>query len=129
MTSKKSLYYFLFLVVVILLTSSVARAESSGWVHPSALKKFSDQMKAKGLVPVKMACKGDSKSSSIRDSMLINMEFTRLPAKKRWRWAWGRSYGKTKHNLESKGWKLVSASGFVRPNTGLAVRCGIFHAP
>jgi hypothetical protein len=61
--------------------------------------------------------------------MLINMEFAPNPGKKAWRWVWGDRYGQTKRSLESKGWKQVSGSSFVRSKTGLSVRCGIFHAP
>lgn len=109
--------------------STNALAEATGWVTPSTIDKISKSMNRKRMMPVSIKCKGDSKSSSVRASMLINMTFSPNPNRKRWRWVWGNRFGATKHDLQKKGWKLVSTSGFVRPATGLAVRCGVFHAP
>jgi hypothetical protein len=104
-----------------------ARAESTGWITPNELEKVSKEMRSKGMMPVKVACRGDSSSSNVRDSMQINMEWQPNREKRHWHWIWGDQFGRLKHDLEKKGWKLASSSGFTRPKTGLAVRCGIFH--
>lgn len=109
------------------LASTPAFAESTGWVTPTQIEKISQSMNKKDMMPVSIKCKGDSRSSSIRDSMLITMSFSPNPTRKRWRWIWGRDYGETKHKLEKSGWKQVSSSGFKRPATGLNIRCGVFH--
>lgn len=116
-------------ILSIAMLSTNALAESTGWVTPTTIDKVSRSMNQKQLMPVSIKCKGDSKSSSVRASMLINMTFSPNPKRKRWQWVWGSRFGATKHDLEKKGWKLVSTSSFVRPATGLAVRCGVFHAP
>lgn len=106
-----------------------AEAASSGWMHPTELHRFSQQMNSRNMMPVKVACRGDSRTSHVRDSMQINMTFAPNPRGRQWRWVWGSQYGSTKSQLERQGWKLVSSSSFTRPQSGLRVRCGIFHAP
>lgn len=106
-----------------------ALADSSGWVTPDNLKKYSDLMKAEQKMPTSIACKGDSSNTVVRDSMQVNITFGPNPDHKKWLWVWGINFGKKKHDLLPQGWKLVSQSGFVRPTTGLIVRCGVFIGP
>lgn len=108
-------------------TPSISHATSSGWLHPTEMERFSKQMSGKMMMPVKIACRGDSSKSSVRDSMELNLTFAPNPANLRWRWVWGSTYSSTKFQLEKAGWKAVSTSGFTRPTTGLRVPCGIFH--
>jgi hypothetical protein len=106
-----------------------AQAQSSGWVTPPKAMEFSRQMKREKMEPTRIACKGDSSHAIIRDSMSIDLDFSPNTNHKKWVWKWGANFGKVKHDLEAKGWKLTSYSGFTRPKTGLVVRCGIFESP
>lgn len=106
-----------------------SQTQSTGWVTPTELKTFSNRMKAEHMMPIKVACKGDSRSTIIRDSMMINMTFEPNTEHRHWYWKWGSNFGRSKHNLLKKGWTLVSQSGFTRPKTGLYVPCGVFLAP
>ena len=106
-----------------------SEAASSGWLHPSDMHRFSHQMSARNMMPVRIACRGDSRTSHVRDSMQMNITFAPNTRGRQWRWVWGSNYASTKRQLERAGWKLVSSSGFTRPHTGLRVPCGIFHGP
>ncbi|HWU65059.1 MAG TPA: hypothetical protein VN112_23815 [Ensifer sp.] len=103
--------------------------QSTGWADAHEILRLSRQMKAKGLMPVKIECKEDSSSSFIRDSILVNITFAPDTNHLPWKWVWGTNMGHFEHYLAPKGWKLVSKSGFTRPKTGLFVPCGIFVGP
>lgn len=79
------------------------------------------------LMPTKMECRGDSRSSSVRESMEVRVTYIPNPSNKRWRWGWGANFVAIKNFWGKHGWSLVSASLFTRPKTGLLVRCGVFH--
>ena len=106
-----------------------AAEQSTGWVSSDEALRISRQLKHQGLMPVRIACKGDSSSSFIRDSIMLNITFAPDTDHRPWKWRWGTNMGRYEHNLSPKGWKLVSKSGFTRPKTGLFVPCGIFVGP
>ncbi len=108
---------------------SAGQSQSTGWVAPDDAYRLSRSLKYQGLMPVKIECKGDSSSSFIRDSMMINVTFGPNTEHRPWKWRWGYNFSKYEHKLGPKGWKLVSQSGFTRPKTGLFVPCGIFVGP
>lgn len=113
------------------LAAGVAEAaeQSTGWVNSKDALQLSHQLKARGMMPVRIACKGDSSSSFIRDSIMLNVTFAPDTDHRPWKWRWGTNMGHYEHYLLPKGWKLVSQSGFTRPKTGLFVPCGVFVGP
>lgn len=115
--------------VLLPVAGNADQTRSSGWVTPKELLKFTRSMNGTHWVPTKIACKGDSSSSFIRDSILLNITFTPDTEHRPWKWVWGTDMGHYTHYLMPKGWKLVSQSGFTRPNTGLFVPCGVYAGP
>ncbi|MCD2175592.1 hypothetical protein [Rhizobium sp. C4] len=122
----------LFLAVTTLLPVAAMAAgqqQSTGWVSADDFKAMSNKMKARGMMPVSIACKGDSGSTIIRESIMLNVTFAPDTDHRPWKWVWGTMMGHYTHYLVPKGWKLVSQSGFTRPKTGLFVPCGVFVGP
>jgi len=104
-----------------------AKNEVTGWVTPDEAYSLSVKNTKDGRIGVKMECRGDSRSSSVRESMEIRLTFAPNPSRKRWRWSWGADFVPKKNFYEKHGWTQVSASSFIRPKTGLLVPCGLFH--
>ncbi len=108
---------------------AAGQEQSTGWVSSGDALKMSHALSARGMMPVHIECKGDSRSSFIRDSIMLNITFAPDTDHRPWKWRWGTNMGHYAHYLMPKGWKLVSQSGFTRPKTGLFVPCGIFVGP
>lgn len=108
---------------------AAGQEQSTGWVNSQDALQLSHKLKAMGMMPVRIACKGDSSSSFIRDSIMLNITFAPDTDHRPWKWRWGTNMGHYTHYLMPKGWKLVSQSGFTRPKTGLFVPCGVFVGP
>jgi hypothetical protein len=108
---------------------AAGQEQSTGWVSSDDALRLSNQLKKKGLMPVKIECRGGSSSSFIRDSIMLDITFAPDTDHRPWKWRWGTNMGHYGHYLVPKGWKLVSQSGFTRPKTGLFVPCGIFVGP
>lgn len=104
-----------------------AQAASTGWVTPQKFNDLSKEMARRGFIPNRMECRGDSRSTFVRDSMEIRVTYGPNRSKTRWQWTWGANFGAFQKKMQKDGFKQVSASSFTRPNTGLVVRCGIFH--
>jgi hypothetical protein len=109
--------------------AAAAAEQSTGWVSSHDALRISRQLKSEGMLPVKIECKGDSRSSFISDSIMLDVTFAPNTEHRPWKWRWGTNLDRYAHNLSPKGWKLVSKSGFTRPKTGLFVPCGVFVGP
>ena len=105
-----------------------AQADTTNWISPDELTQLTKRMKREHLVPTKIECRGDSRSPSIRKSIELRMTYVPNTADKVWAWYWGIGYESARaYYRRNPGWKEVSVSGFLRPKTGLFVRCGVFQ--
>ena len=112
------------LMIFVVITPSTASAERSGWMSGNEIAKIPGIRKK---LIIAIDCRDTYRPGLQVRNFEYNVTYTNNPSKKKFHWAIGSAYGRFKIKSEKKGYKLVSFKQFTRKNSGLKIRCAVWH--
>ena len=103
-------------------------AASSGWINAHDLQRFhSSVLLRQKQMPTGIKCRNNNAVTGMdRRNTLVNITYRPIKKGLKWRWAWGGAVGIANAKAKKDGFKLVSSGSF-RRDSGLVIRCGIWH--
>jgi len=116
-----------FVALLLGMASTAAHAETTEWMRGFKAYYAWAKQERRNITLVAVECRDTGKRGLNVADFEYRITFEARDPQTPYYWAVGSNFGKVDREARQKGYELVSYSAFRRKNSGLLVRCGVWH--